>query len=93
MKEEFLGPVEVVRSKVAEALANKIKNVFDEKGLDLCHMRFNKWREVEPAKEIQASQSKYFNCRNHKLALSLLHLLKNTRLKCLRDVDAFFLSV
>ena len=41
VKEEFLGLVEVVGSKGAEALCNKICEVLTEKQIDIKQMRFN----------------------------------------------------
>ena len=38
-------------------------------------------------------QSKYMNCRNHKLATAFLHMLKNKEFKLLADVDALLLSL
>ena len=103
LKEEFLGLVEVVGSKVAEALVNKIKDVFKEKGLDLSCMRFDGMDGTNTVSgeryglqrrfRHEVPHSKYINCRNHKLALVFVHLLKDARFKCLGDVDALLLSV
>ena len=37
--------------------------------------------------------AKYVNCRNHKLALVFVHLLKDQRFQALKDVDTILLSV
>ena len=36
--------------------------------------------------------SKYMNCRNHKLAIAFVQMLKKEELKLLADVDALLLS-
>ena len=101
--EDFLGLVEIVGSKGAEALFNKIKEVFVEKGLSLNQMRFNgmdgtntmsgETSGLQRRFRHEVPHSKYMNCRNHKLALVFVHLLKDPRFKSLCDVDGLLLSV
>ena len=101
IKEEFLGMVEVVGSKGAEALCMKICNVLQEKGINIENMRFNGMDGTNTMSgETSGLQrrfrhitphSKYMNCRNHKLALVFVHLLE--QYEALKAVDTSVVSV
>ena len=99
--EEFLGLVEIVGSKGAEALCEKICKVLQEKGVDVSLMRFNGFNGTNTMRgEISGLQrrfchvcphSKYINCRNHCLHLVFVHLIPKH--KCLKEVYASIMAV
>lgn len=101
VKEEFLGLVEVIRSKGAEALFNEICYVLREKQIDIKQMRFNGLDGTNTMSgEVSGLQwifhhlvphSKYVNCRNHHLPLVFVHLLP--KYKSLTDADAVIIAV
>ena len=100
ISEEFLGMVEVIGSKGAEALFNLICKVLEEKGIDINRMLFNgmdgtntmsgERSGLQRRFRHKVSHAKYINCRNHKLALVFVHLLPC--FKVLEDVDSVLLS-
>ena len=84
--ENFLGITQVEHSKTAADLAEIIKNFFIEKGIDISKIKFtgldgtsaissNKV-ELQPHLLHFSPHSMYLNCRNHQLALCLVHLVK-----------------
>ena len=85
LTEELLGLIEIVRSKSAEVLCEKICEVLKEKGVDVSLMRFNGFDSTNTMSwEISGLQrrlchiclhSKYINCKNHQLALVFVHLI------------------
>ena len=101
--EKFLGLVEIVGSKGAETLFNKIKDVFTAKELDLKQKRFQgmDWTNTMSSEKSglqkrlrhKVPHSKYVNCRNHKLALVFVQLLKDERFKALVNVDSIIIKV
>ena len=101
VKEEFLGVVEVVGSKGAEALCQIICEVRREKGVDINQLRFNGFDGTNTMSgEISGLQrrlqhlvphAKYVNCRNHRLALVFVYLI--SKFQVLADVDALILAV
>ena len=76
VKEEFLGVVEIVGSKGAEALHQIICEVLQEKGIDINLLRFNgfdgtntmsgKISELQQRLQHLVSHAKYVNCCNHR---------------------------
>lgn len=100
VNEEFLGMVEVVGSKGAEALFNIICEVLENKGIDMNKMMFNgmdgtntmsgERSGLQRRFRHRVPHTKYTNCRCHKLALVFVHLLP--RFQVLRDVDCVILS-
>ena len=101
ISEKFLGLVEVVGSKGASALCDKICEVLLEKGIDMQQMRFNGFDGTNTMSgEISGLQRrfrhlvphvKYIKCRNHRLALVFVHLLP--KYKPLTGVDAVIIAV
>ena len=101
VKEEYLGLTEVVGSKGAEALLEKICDFLKEKGIDINQMRFNGFDGTNTMSgEITGLQrrfrhlvphTKYMNCRNHRLALVFVHLLPKHQ--ALFDADAVIMAV
>ena len=101
INEKFIGIVEVIGSKGAEALCDKICEVLQEKGIDKQLMRFNGFDGTNTMSgEISGLQRrfrhlvphvKYINCRNHRLALVFVHLLP--RYESLTNVDNVIIAV
>ena len=96
VKEKFLGVVEVVGSKGAEALCQIICEVLREKGVDINQLRF---KGFDGSGEISGLQrrlqhlvphAKYVNCRNHRLALVFVYLI--SKFQVLADVDTLILA-
>ena len=85
---KFLGLVETVGSKGAEALCEKICEVLKEKGVDVSLVRFNGFNSTNTiSREISGFQrrfchicphSKYINSRNHSLHWYLFIWFWNT---------------
>ena len=85
IQEEFLGMVENVSSKSAEALCAKICTVLQEKGLNIENIRLYGMDGTNTMSgEISGPQwrfrhitphTKYMNCQNHTLTLMFVHLL------------------
>ena len=101
IKEEFLGMVEIVGSKGAEALCAKICNVLQEKDVNIENMRFNGMDGTNTMSgQISGLQqrfrhitphTKYMNCGNHILAIVFVHLLD--QYEVLKAVDTSLISV
>ena len=99
--EEYLGLVEVVGSKGAEALCELICEVLQKKGVEINELRFHdldgtnamsgEISGLQRRLRHKAPHSKYMNCRNHRLALVFVHLMP--RFQCLSEVDASILAV
>ena len=103
INEKFIGIVEVIGSKGAEALCDKICEVLQEKGIDKQLMRFNGFDggTNTMSGEISGLQRrfrhlvphvKYINCRNHRLALVFVHLLPRyeSLTNCGMETDEIF---
>ena len=101
VKEEFLGLVEVVGGKGAEALCRFIFEVLQKKGVDVNQPHFHgldgtnamsgEISGLQRRMRHEVPHSKYMNCRNHRLALVFVHLMP--QFKCLSEVDASILAV
>ena len=84
--EKFLGVPQVEHSKTAADLAEIIKNFFIEKGIDISKIKFTGpvgMSAMSSDKLGLQRRSRYFspysiylNCINHRLALRLVHLVK-----------------
>ena len=101
VKEKFLGVVEVVGSKRAEALCQIICEVLREKDIDINQIRLNGFDGMNTmSSEISGQQqrlqhlvphAKYVNCPNHRLTLVFVYLI--SIFQVLADVDALILAV
>ena len=84
--EKLLGITQVVHSKTAADLVEIINNFFIEKGIDISKINFTGLDGMSTMSSgkvrlLQCLQhfspySIYLNCRNHQLALCLVHLVK-----------------
>ena len=83
VKEEFLGLVEVVGSKGAEALCRRICEVLQKKGVGVNQLRFHGLDGTNAMsveifglqRRLRHTPSKYMNCQNHRFALVSVHLI------------------
>ena len=101
VREEYLGLVEIIGSKGAEALCQKICEILIEKGIEVTQLRFHGLDGTNTMSgEISGLQrrlkhkvphSKYVNCRNHRLSLVFVHLMP--KFKNLSQVDANLLAI
>ena len=84
--EKFLGITQVEHSKTAADLAEIINNFFIEKGIDISKIKFTglDGTSAMSSDKVRLQQrlwhfspySIYLNCRNHRSALCLVHLVK-----------------
>ena len=87
VKEEFLGLVLIKENKGPAQICEKVSELFRDKGIELSNMRFSGLdgtnsmsgeRDNRAAATTTSFISSYevYNCRNRRLALVFVHLLK-----------------
>ena len=100
-KEEFVCIRKLSISKTAEALMNELEQMFTDKNIDKTRIRFSGLDGTNAMSGEQKGLQRrirhvspyalYMNCRNHRLALCLVHLFK--KYDDLISVDAVLLSI
>jgi len=102
ISEHFLGIMHVDKTDSA-ILTTAIQQFFTAKGISLEHVRFlafdgtnsmsGERTGVQRRVRNIAPHALYMNCRCHKLALCMVHLLKEPQYQVLQDVDSTLLGL
>ena len=100
-KEEFVCIRKLSTSRTAEALMNELEQMFTDKNIDKTRIRFSgldgtnamsgKQKGLQRRIRHVSPYVLYMNCRNHRLALCLVHLFK--KYDDLISVDTLLLSI
>ena len=101
VQERFLGVVKLAKSKKAEDLHDIIMKLLEAKGLDSSLIRFSgldgtnamsgERKGLQRLIHHTSPYAQYLNCKNHRLALCLVHLIP--KYQKLSELDGLLISL